>query len=470
MDSRSASHLADTGRRQLRLFAGLLLTANLVLPIGQIVYAEAIGESYAPFFWGEWNAITWFSSVQLLLVALLAYANHQAIGLLDELGPRTSGTHRWLWVVLAAGFVFLSIDERFEFHEYLRDEVFRPRQLFNLPFLRAGDVSLYAYLGVGLGIGCFLLGELRRRPLSLVLFGTGAAVAAASVVVDTLAKDITREWIFSQFWTSAFEEVGELWAQMLFAFSFLVLLDGRLRRLGAVAPAADEATLTWARRQVTRLAVAAVAVNTLLPLGMYAYAWLTGQAFWRFFSVEDGPTEWLSSVQCILIAGVAWSNYTVHGVLRRNSQPAVAEYGGVWVAFAIGFVVLGIDERFDLHEAVRDSVLRPNGILVDLPYIVPGDVGLYLFYAIGLGFAALLGRELRRWPPAPALLGTGFALGLGVVIIDSLSDATLRSWPLATLWDYPFEEIGELWAQLLCLLAFLTVAHGRLGQIPTQDG
>lgn len=236
----TASLLTDTGRRQLRLFAALLLAVNLVLPIGQTIYAQAIGESYAPFFWGEWNAITWFSSIQLLLVASISYANHQAIGLLDDVGLGTRGTRRWVWLAFAAGFVFLSIDERFQFHEYLRDDVFRPRQLFNVPFLRAGDVSLYAYLGVGLGLAYFLLVELRQRPLSLVLFGAGVGVAAASVVVDTLAKDITQEWVFGQFWTSAFEEVGELWAQMLFAFSFLLLLDGRLLQLGAAGSGARD--------------------------------------------------------------------------------------------------------------------------------------------------------------------------------------------------------------------------------------
>lgn len=234
------------------------------------------------------------------------------------------------------------------------------------------------------------------------------------------------------------------------------------------APQGGDAILASARHQVVRLAAAALAVNALLPLGVYAYARITEQVFWRFFSVEDGPTEWFSSVQCMLIAGVAWTNYAIHGVLRRSGRSPLGESGWVWIAFAIGFVVLGVDERFDLHEAMRDSVLRPAGILVDLPYIVPADVGLYLLYAVGLAFATLLVRELRRWPPAAALLCTSFALGLAVVVIDSLSDATLRSWPLATFWDYPFEEIGELWAQLLCLLAFLTVLHGRLGLLQAR--
>ena len=215
-----------------------------------------------------------------------------------------------------------------------------------------------------------------------------------------------------------------------------------------------------------RLAAAAVVVNALLPLGMYVYALISGRTFWRIFSAEDGPTEWFSSVQCLLLAGVAWANHLVYRVLMRTGASSpLAEYGGTWLAFAIGFVLLGVDERFDLHEGLRDTVLRPAGLFVDVPFIAPADVGLLLCFAVGLAFAVLLVRELRRWPPALALICASFALGLAVVVIDALPDATIRAWPLHTFWDYPFEEVGELWAQLLCLLSFLTVLHGRLGQL-----
>ena len=45
------------------------------------------------------------------------------------------------------------------------------------------------------------------------------------------------------------------------------------------------------------------------------------------------------------------------------------------------------------------------------------------------------------------------------------STPTLGNWPFRTFWDYPFEEVGELWAQLLFLLSFLVVLDGRLGQL-----
>ena len=50
----------------------------------------------------------------------------------------------------------MSLDERAGFHEYLRDDVSRPNQMFNVPFLRDGDVTMYGYLAVGY----FLLADL----------------------------------------------------------------------------------------------------------------------------------------------------------------------------------------------------------------------------------------------------------------------------------------------------------------------
>ena len=97
--------LADAGRRQVRLFAAALVAANVLLPFGLIVSSNLVGKSYATFFWGERNAITWFSSVQLLLVALIAYANHETASLLDRLGVGDISKRRWLWLVFALGFV-----------------------------------------------------------------------------------------------------------------------------------------------------------------------------------------------------------------------------------------------------------------------------------------------------------------------------------------------------------------------------
>ncbi len=223
-----------------------------------------------------------------------------------------------------------------------------------------------------------------------------------------------------------------------------------------------------ARRQTRRIGVAFAAVDVLLPLGLLVFALLSGRAFWKLFRADDAPTEWLSSVQCLAVAGVAYANYAVRRALGPDREadggrPATPAW--VWLVFAVGFVLLGLDERFDFHEMLRDRVFRPAGLFLDIPFVTPGDVGLFLAFGVGVAFSRLLLPELRGWPPALPVFVAALALTGVVVLIDGLDDATLREWPLHTFWDYPFEEVGELWAQLGFLVAFLVVLRGRLGEL-----
>jgi len=200
--------------------------------MGVLLYAKITGKDYWTLFWGEHNAITWFSTVQLLLIGLVAYVNHEASALMRRLEIAGSARHQWIWLVFALGFVFLALDERFEIHEALREDVMQPAELFvGIPYLKPGDIGLFLYFMVGLGFAWFLFGELRRQPLSLVFFAAALLLALSFMVVDSLPKPVTRSWPLGRFWTSVYEEGAELWAQFLFLLSFLTVLRGRLKQL-----------------------------------------------------------------------------------------------------------------------------------------------------------------------------------------------------------------------------------------------
>lgn len=210
---------------------------NLALPLGLLLYAALSGEHYWNLFWGERNAITWFSSVQLLVVAAAAHANHEVARLLQRLGHALRSP--WVWRVFALGFVFLALDEFFGLHEALRERVLRPRHLFSdLPFIRPGDIGLHVYLVIGLIFTFFLLRELRGRPAALALLAAALGLTATTVIVDSLPRAIERQ--MSYFWTSVFEEVGEIWAQLFFLLAFLVVLHGRLGSLSELKPSRSE--------------------------------------------------------------------------------------------------------------------------------------------------------------------------------------------------------------------------------------
>jgi hypothetical protein len=74
----------------------------------------------------------------------------------------------------------------------------------------------------------FLFSELKRFPRALWFFVGALLVAAAVAVIDALPEELVRRWPMHRFWTSAYEEIGENLAEMLFLLAFLAVLVGRI--------------------------------------------------------------------------------------------------------------------------------------------------------------------------------------------------------------------------------------------------
>lgn len=222
-------------------------------------------------------------------------------------------------------------------------------------------------------------------------------------------------------------------------------------------------TTTHGQSMIQRLAVALVVIDLLFPVAILIYTRSTDQAYWAMFRSEGNFTAWWSSVQLVLIGILACVNYRARTFFAGQGVLPPDRNAWVWLLFAAGFFLFAIDERFNFHELLRDEVFRPLGLFVDSAYIIQGDVGLYLFLFIGLLFTPLLLPELGRRPLSLLLFALALVLTVPVLVIDSLRDSTLRQWPNWRFWDYPFEEVGEVWAQLLFLLAFLSLLHHWMG-------
>lgn len=456
-------------RRQLLRIAVILFALNILVPLVTYVYAKASGQYYWKLFWGEDNLVTWFSTIQLLLVGAAAYANYVAAGLVRERGGWRGRGQRWIWLIFALGFVFLSIDERFRVHENLREFVLTPSGLFDdIPYLMPGDVGLFLYLGVGLVFTVFLVAELRRRPLALILFGAAIGLTFVIVLIDSLPHKIPHSWPLGRFWTSIFEEGGENFVQWLFLVSFLLVLDTRLAKVGAAPAAAGvgiDAAVAAMRRQLVYLAGVLCAVNVLVPLGLVVYADFAGLQSWRPFQGTYNTITWVSSLQLLLVGILAYFIFEATASPRRLETAAPGHRRWIWLVFALGFVWLAIDERFEVHEWLRLELFRPHGILVGVPFLAPGEVGLMLYFAVGLVFTKFLLPELRRHPPALTLFLSAVALTLVTIVIDSLNAGVTRGWHLRYVLIYTVEETGEIWAQFLFSLSFLLVLSRRLAAL-----
>ena len=96
--------------------------------------------------------------------------------------------------------------------------------------LMPGDVVLIFFVLVGLVMGWYLLPELKRNRASLVMFAVAIVLIGIAALQDAMDLEFMHDRAFRRFQTIA-EELAEIWAQLLFALSFLSLFFDKLRGL-----------------------------------------------------------------------------------------------------------------------------------------------------------------------------------------------------------------------------------------------
>lgn len=228
-------------------------------------------------------------------------------------------------------------------------------------------------------------------------------------------------------------------------------------------PEALDRILARLQGMARRFGLFLVVVCLLVPVASLIYARLTEQPWWRLFRAEGNLTNWWSSMQLVALALLAWANGWLRGVMEQAGLLATGPLRRAWTVVGLGFVFLSLDESFNYHEWLRDELFRAQDLFTHSRYIIPGDVGLYLFFLVGLALVPFLLAELRDRLPAARLLIAGLVLSVPLLVIDSLQDRVMRQWWSWRFWDYFFEEQGEIVAELLFALAFLVLIHHRLG-------
>jgi hypothetical protein len=211
--------------RAQRGAGGAIVLANLAFPA--LLFLAGMPEPWNAFF-GEASPINWFSSVQCAILAVLGLA---VFGMtrLGRAAGSDAASHAWPWLVLGLGFLFLSFDEQFQFHENARERVLKPNDWFtHVPGLLPGDVVLLAYVVAGFVLAVFLFAELKRYRRGLLLFGAALALIGLSAMQDSLALRIFNIPAVRHTQIIA-EETTEVWAQALFGLSLLSVFFAKLR-------------------------------------------------------------------------------------------------------------------------------------------------------------------------------------------------------------------------------------------------
>lgn len=168
--------------------------------------------------------------------------------------------------------------------------------------------------------------------------------------------------------------------------------------------------------------------------------------WWEWIAPEQTPMTWLQSVVLVL-ACAACVLLSLLSDLSR--EPAVQRR--TWLVLAGGFAALALDERFAVHERIRDGVLAPRGVTVPfLPWVAPGDFLVLGIALCGLALLPSMWRAVAVDPAARRHLVAGVLLALVAVGMDSIDPST---WTIgAERVQQTVEEIFEM-AAGLCLLA-----------------
>ncbi|MGO1166935.1 MAG: hypothetical protein ACTMHL_10005 [Janibacter sp.] len=181
------------------------------------------------------------------------------------------------------------------------------------------------------------------------------------------------------------------------------------------------------------LIAAGIAVPALLFVVQYPQ-------WWVWIAQEQVPMTWFQSVTLVVAGVVSLLAWFICRVADRTPRAGFA-------LLALGFAALAFDERFAIHERVRDGVLAPRDISLPLlTWIAPGDFILLLVAIAGLLVLPVVLRSMRgdRW--AVGLLVVGVVLSLITVGTDSIDPST---WSVeAERVQQTLEECVELWAGL----------------------
>jgi hypothetical protein len=211
-----------TSRPILRDLLGLLA---LSAGVSSILHSAGQLDSFK-----EGAAMTWLSFLLLLGIALVSLGILGARGGVRSLiGQRHSN---YIWLVMAAGFVFLGIDEIVELHEGFDKFIHRIFEINETAVTdRLDDAIAAVYAIVGLGVVYLFKNEF-FKPIGVrnwFVLGFIFVLISVSLDIFTNRSDLVR-WLFNDLhlstqkiifdWLNIEEDVAKLFAEALFLAGF----------------------------------------------------------------------------------------------------------------------------------------------------------------------------------------------------------------------------------------------------------
>jgi len=170
-------------------------------------------------------------------------------------------------------------------------------------------------------------------------------------------------------------------------------------------------------------------------------------AWWKWIIFERTPMTWIESVilyTCAIVAlGCASLTF-----LKNEPKPAK-----LWVIMGMAFFYLSLDERFAIHERIRDNMLAPNEIQLPVFFWTAyGDFILLILLVIGFIMLPWLLSLFKERRVAFYCFISAIFFSAIAVIMDSI-EVKMMAIEIQRIEQF-VEEILETVGMLLFLSAF----------------
>jgi hypothetical protein len=190
--------------------------------------------------------------------------------------------------------------------------------------------------------------------------------------------------------------------------------------------------------------IATIVFPALAVLIFLAAQW---PQYWQWIATEDTPMTTLQVTVMYTIAIVAWAIAGLH-YLRVNTTKSLR-----WSVFGCGFFWLALDDRFAIHERIRDKILAPRNVSIPFLPVAAGDIILPIYMIVGLLLLKWLLPIFRESKTVRNRFIAGVVIAALMVVVDAY-DIHRQSMNIERL-EQTIEEILELIAQILFLQATL---------------
>lgn len=190
------------------------------------------------------------------------------------------------------------------------------------------------------------------------------------------------------------------------------------------------------------------AALSLAALVFCTVAGMLRHDYWSYVIYEKSPFGWYEAFLLFLCFIFAVCNL----ILIYKKEHKV---NTVWALLSIGFLYLTFDEKFAIHEGIREGFFKPNDISLNIFFWVEkGDYVLLLLMIAGLLMLPFVLKELKKNRRTLLFFIIAVILSAAAVLTDSVNLSSF-SVPVQKFLQYA-EEIFETSAALFFMNSFFS--------------